>query len=49
MAFDRKDHLDRVPQPGAYPLVVAPFLGPSESTRFLWTGEQDQRALHVNT
>jgi hypothetical protein len=33
ITFDRKDHPDHVPQPGSYPLVVAPCSNPEGSTR----------------
>jgi hypothetical protein len=33
ITFDRKDHHDHVPQPGSYPLVVAPCSNPEGSTR----------------
>jgi hypothetical protein len=33
ITFDRNDHPDTVPQPGSYPLVVAPYSKPEGSTR----------------
>jgi hypothetical protein len=33
ITFDRKDHPVTVPQPGSYPLVVAPCSKPEGSTR----------------
>ena len=28
ITFDRTDHLESIPQPGRYPLVVDPIIGP---------------------
>jgi hypothetical protein len=39
ITFDRKDHLDTVPQPGSYPLVVAPLFKSRRIHKVLMDGE----------
>ena len=36
ITFDRTDHLDIVPHPGRYPLVVDPIVARSGSPKYLW-------------
>jgi hypothetical protein len=48
ITFDRKDHPDVVPQPGSYPLVVAPLFKSRRIHKVRMDGgKRDQRALRV--
>jgi hypothetical protein len=38
ITFDREDHPDHVPQPGSYPLVVAPLLKSKRVHKVLMDG-----------
>jgi hypothetical protein len=38
ITFDRKDHLNHVPQPGSYPLVVAPLFKSQRIHKVLMDG-----------
>jgi hypothetical protein len=48
ITFDCKDHPNTVPQPGSYPLVVAPSVQIQKDPQGLdgW-GKRDQRALRI--
>jgi hypothetical protein len=49
ITFDRDDHPNHVPQPGSYPLVVAPLFKSKRVHKVLMDGgKRDQHALCVN-
>jgi hypothetical protein len=49
ITFDRKDHPDCVPQPGAYPLVVAPLFGSMWVHKVLMDGGSGINMLYAST
>jgi hypothetical protein len=49
ITFDHKDHPDRVPQPGAYPLVVAPLFGSKRVHKVLMDGGSGINVLYSST
>jgi hypothetical protein len=48
ITFDRKDHLDNVPQPGSYALVVAPLFQSRRIHKVLMDGGAGSISLHVH-
>jgi hypothetical protein len=48
ITFDRKDHPDRVPQPGCYPLVVAPLFRTKQIRKVLMDGGSNINVLYVS-
>jgi hypothetical protein len=48
ITFDRKDHLDHVPQPGSYPLVVAPIFESKRIHKVLMVGESGINVLYAS-
>jgi hypothetical protein len=49
ITFDRKDHLDNVPQPGSYPLVVAPLFKSRRTHKVLMDGGSGINMLYAST
>jgi hypothetical protein len=49
MTFDRKDHLDNVPQPRSYPLVVAPLFMSRRIHKVLLDGGSGINVLYSST
>jgi hypothetical protein len=49
ITFDRKDHPDHVPQPGSYPLVVAPLFKSKRIHKVLMDGESGINVLYAST
>jgi hypothetical protein len=49
ITFDRKDHHDQVPQPGSYPLVVAPLFKYRRIHKVLMDGGSGINMLYVST
>jgi hypothetical protein len=49
ITFNRKDHLDNVPQPGSYPLVVAPLFKSRRMHKVLMDGGSGINVLYVST
>jgi len=49
ITFDRSDHPDHIPQPGRYPLVVAPLVGTKRLQKVLMDGGSGLNILYVET
>ena len=49
ITFDRTDHLESVPQPGRYPLVVDPIIGTKRLTKVLMDGGSDLNIMYAET
>jgi hypothetical protein len=49
ITFDRKDHPDTVPQPGSYPLVVAPLFKSRRIHKVLMDGGSGINVLYAST
>jgi hypothetical protein len=49
ITFDRKDHPNHVPQPGSYPLVVAPLFKSKRIRKVLMDGVSGINVLYVST
>jgi hypothetical protein len=49
ITFDREDHPDHVPQPGSYPLVVAPLLKSKRVYKVLMDGGSGINVLYAST
>jgi hypothetical protein len=49
ITFDRKDHPDNVPQPGSYPLVVAPLFKSKRIHKVLMDGRSGINVLYAST
>jgi hypothetical protein len=49
ITFDRKDHPDTVPQPGSYPLVVAPLFKSRRTHKVLMDGRSGINMLYAST
>jgi hypothetical protein len=49
ITFDCKDHPDHVPQPGSYPLVVAPLFKSRRIHKVLMDGGSGINALYAST
>jgi hypothetical protein len=49
ITFDRKDHPDHVPQPGSYPLVVAPLFKSKRIHKVLMDGGSGINVLYAST
>jgi hypothetical protein len=49
ITFDRKDHPDHVPQPGSYPLVVAPLFKSKRIHKVLMDGGSGINVLYAYT
>ena len=49
ITFDRKDHLDHIPQLGQFPLVVDPIIGKTHLSRVLMDGESGLNLLYAET
>jgi hypothetical protein len=49
ITFDHGDHLDRVPSPGKYPLVVNPVIGNVRLTKVLMDGGSSLNIIYAET
>ena len=49
ITFDRSDHPDHVPQPGSYPLVVAPLFSTKRVHKVLMDGGSGLNILYAST
>ena len=49
ITFDRFDHPDHIPQPGSYPLVVAPLFDTKRVHRVLMDGGSGLNVLYALT
>jgi hypothetical protein len=49
ITFDRKDHPDNIPQPGSYPLVVAPLFKSRRIHKVLMDGGSGINMLYAST
>ena len=49
ITFDKRDHPDRVSNPGQYPLVVDPIIGYTRLTKVLMDGGSSLNILYVET
>jgi hypothetical protein len=49
ITFDREDHPDHVPQPGSYPLVVAPLFKSKRIHKVLMDGGSGNNMLYAST
>jgi hypothetical protein len=49
ITFDREDHPDHVPQPGSYPLVVAPLFKSKRVHKVLMDGGSGINVLYAST
>jgi hypothetical protein len=49
ITFDRDDHLDHIPNPGRYPLVVDPIIGNTRLMKVLMDGGNNLNTIYVDT
>ena len=49
ITFDRTNHLDAVPHPGRYPLVVDPIVGPKRLMKVLMDGGSGLNIIYAKT
>jgi hypothetical protein len=49
ITFSREDHLNRVPNPGQYPLVVDPVIGNARFSKVLMDGGSSLNIFYVHT
>ena len=49
ITFDQGDHLDYVPSPGKYPLVVDPVIGNVRLTKVLMDGGSSLNIIYTET
>jgi hypothetical protein len=49
ITFDQRDHPDRVPSPGKYPLVVDPIIGDVRLTKVLMDGGSSLNIIYAET
>jgi hypothetical protein len=49
ITFSREDHLNRIPNPGQYPLVVDPVIGNSQFSKVLMDGGSSLNILYAHT
>jgi hypothetical protein len=49
ITFDQDDHLDCVPSPGRYPLVVDPIIGNARLTKVLMDGGSSLNIIYTET
>jgi hypothetical protein len=49
ITYDRVVHLDHIPQPGAYPLVVAPLFGTKRVHKVLMDGGSGLNIVYMST
>jgi hypothetical protein len=49
MTFDRDDHLDYVPNPGVYPLIVDPIIANTCLTKVLMDGGSSLNIIYAQT
>jgi hypothetical protein len=47
--FSREDHLNRIPNPGQYPLVVDPVIGTARFSKVLMNGGSSLNILYAHT
>jgi hypothetical protein len=49
ITFSRKDHPNRIPDPGQYPLVVDPVIGNARFSKVLMDGDSSLNILYAHT
>jgi hypothetical protein len=49
ITFSREDHLNRIPNPGQYPLVVDPIIGNTRFSKVLMDGGSNLNILYAHT
>jgi hypothetical protein len=49
ITFSREDHLNRIPNPGRYPLVVDPVIGNAQFSKVLMDGGSSLNILYTHT
>jgi hypothetical protein len=49
ITFDQEDHLDCVPHPRRYPLVVSPIMSTTSLTKVLMDGGRDLNILYSSS
>jgi len=49
ITFDRRDHPDRIPNPGSYPLVVDPIIADTRLSKVLMDGGSGLNILYTET
>jgi hypothetical protein len=49
ITFDRDDHPDYIPNPGAYPLIVDPIIANTRLTKVLMDGGSSLNIIYVQT
>ena len=49
ISFGREDHLDYVPHPGRYPLVVDPIIGNTRFSKVLMDGGSSLNIMYAHT
>jgi hypothetical protein len=49
ITFSREDHLNRIPNPGQYPLVVDPVIGNVRFSKVLMDGGSSLNILYAHT
>jgi hypothetical protein len=49
ITFSREDHLNRIPNPGQYPLVVDPVIGNERFSKVLMDGGSSLNILYAHT
>ena len=49
ITFDRSDHLNAIPHPRRYPLVVDPIVGPKHLTKVLMDGGSGLNIMYAKT
>jgi hypothetical protein len=49
ITFSREDHPNRIPNPGQYPLVVAPVIGNARFSKVLMDGGSSLNILYTHT
>jgi hypothetical protein len=49
ITFDRSDHLDRIPNPRSYPLIIDPIIAETRLTKVLMDGGSGLNILYAET
>jgi hypothetical protein len=49
ITFSREDHLNRIPNPGQYPMVVDPVIGNARFSKLLMDGGNNLNILYAHT
>jgi hypothetical protein len=49
ITFDRDDHLDYIPNPGVYPLIIDPIIANTRLTKVLMDGVNSLNIIYTRT